>query len=270
MLGYYEFDLAAIYLMEEHALMHKWVILSNPESDDFAKVTGYLKLSITVCGAGDEQVAIVDDPNPSEDSIIQPPQIKPKFYQLHYRFFGAQKIVPMDGGLIGDKKIDAYVRFDYRGRKLKTKVKILPEGGQCEWNQEILVPASVPIMGGRHIFKVFDEDLMLDEVVGSIHLEAKDVMGDMNGKYFWKNVYGSPQDVSGKFVNLMNNNPEMGSLWKGRILMQVVAHETEKPLLKVQDIPPEDIEKAMHLYTPRTFAMMAQVNAAIGLPSEKE
>jgi hypothetical protein len=65
LIGYYEFDLNYIYLMPDHALMHKYIVLSNPESEkDFGKVTAYLKLSISICGAGDEQIAIEDDPNP--------------------------------------------------------------------------------------------------------------------------------------------------------------------------------------------------------------
>ena len=105
----------------------------------------------------------------------------------------------MDKKIIGfgESKIDAYVRFDYRGRKLKTSIQTQPEGGQIHWNQEFLVPAQLPLMGGRHIFKIFDEDTVKDELVGAIHLEAKDVMGDLNGKYFWANIYGSPQGVSG-------------------------------------------------------------------------
>jgi hypothetical protein len=75
LIGYYEFDLSYIYLMKDHALMHKWIIMSNPESDDFGEVTGYLKISITIAGEGDEQVAIEDDPNPETDDVLQPPQI---------------------------------------------------------------------------------------------------------------------------------------------------------------------------------------------------
>lgn len=74
-IGYYEFDLSYIYLMKDHALMHKWIIMSNPESEEFGEVTGYLKISITICGAGDEQVAIEEDDNTGEDDVIQPPQI---------------------------------------------------------------------------------------------------------------------------------------------------------------------------------------------------
>ena len=72
-IGYYEFDLSYIYLMKDHALMHKWIIMSNPESEDFGEVTGYLKISITVAGTGDEQVSITEDPNPGSDDVIQPP-----------------------------------------------------------------------------------------------------------------------------------------------------------------------------------------------------
>ena len=45
--------------------MHKWILMSNPESEDFGEVTGSLKISITIAGSGDEQVAIEDDPNPT-------------------------------------------------------------------------------------------------------------------------------------------------------------------------------------------------------------
>ena len=50
MIGYY---LTYIYQQENHAIMHKWVVLSDPTAADFTEVTGYLKLSITVTGAGD-------------------------------------------------------------------------------------------------------------------------------------------------------------------------------------------------------------------------
>ena len=134
MLGYYEFDVSGIYKMKDHAMMHKWIIMSDPESENFGQVTAMLKLSITVAGGDDTSMPIEDDPNPTVEDILQPPEIKPKFYQLHYRFFAAQKIVPMDGGALTEKKIDAYVRFDYRSRKLKTKVLVQPEGGQIHWN----------------------------------------------------------------------------------------------------------------------------------------
>lgn len=40
LIGYYEFDLTYIYQQKDHALLHKWIILSNPESEVFGEVTG--------------------------------------------------------------------------------------------------------------------------------------------------------------------------------------------------------------------------------------
>ena len=131
-----------------------------------------------------------------------------------------------------------------------------------------MIPLQVPLMGGRLVFKVMDEDTVCDEVVGSINIDAKDYIDDMlvnlpdkngkvvkqmnydddqargampaedyetarntkNGRFFWKNVYGAPLDKSNKAAENMNENPELGSTWKGRILMQVYAVKTEKPV----------------------------------------
>jgi len=34
----------------------------------------------------------------------------------------------------------------------------------------------------------------------------------------------------------MNDNPDVASFWKGRVLMQVEAVKTDKPLLRMEDI----------------------------------
>ena len=39
----------------------------------------------------------------------------------------------------------------------------------------------------------------------------------------------------------MNEDPELGSMWKGRILMQIVALKADNPYFKVQSIPANDI-----------------------------
>lgn len=84
----------------------------------------------------------------------------------------------MDTALIGKPKIDAYVKIDHKGNKLKTKVLIQQVDGQIDWNQQFLIPVQVPIMGGRLVFKVMDEDTVCDEVVGSILLNAKNYIDD--------------------------------------------------------------------------------------------
>lgn len=135
MLAYYEFDVTQIYGMKDHALMHTFIVMSNPEGEEFGEVTCNLKLSITIAGAEDTPVPIEDDPNPSKEVMLQPPEIKPEFYQLYIRIFAGQNILPLDANLFDVPSVDAYVRFDYRSKKLKTKVLKQVEGGQVHWNQ---------------------------------------------------------------------------------------------------------------------------------------
>jgi hypothetical protein len=81
LIGSFEFDLAYVYFMPEHSLLHKWIVLSNPLSENYDEVTGYMKLSISVAATGDKQVQIDEDNSPPEtDSVMMPPQIKPQYY----------------------------------------------------------------------------------------------------------------------------------------------------------------------------------------------
>jgi len=98
--------------------------------------------------------------------------------------------------------------------------------------------------------KLFDEDKIKDEIVGSIIFNLKECINSKNGLFFWKNIYGAPIDRSGDNTDKMNNNPDLGSTWKGRILMQVVAEKTDKPTIKCLDLD----EKTREICNPFTQA----------------
>jgi hypothetical protein len=132
----------------------------------------------------------------------------------------------MDSSLIGKKKTDLTIKLNYKTSKLKTTVKLIEEGGEVQINEEFLVPAQIPMLGGRLVFKVYDDDLSGDELIGAICFNIKDFIpdadgnpGKFNGLYDWKNVFGAPLSVSGKISEKMNENPEIASFWKGRILV---------------------------------------------------
>ena len=78
------------------------------------------------------------------------------------------------------------------------------------------------------------EDVGTDEIAGSILFETKEIIeGRNNGMFVWKNIYGCPMNQSNtKYKREMNSNPEFASNWKGRVLCQIVAEPTEKPLAK--------------------------------------
>ena len=52
-IGVYDLDFSTVYLQENHALLHKWVGLINPQKD-FNKITGFVKMSINIVGEGDK------------------------------------------------------------------------------------------------------------------------------------------------------------------------------------------------------------------------
>ncbi len=76
--GLYDFDVSYIYFMVKHSLLHRWVALSNPQSENYNQIAGYLKLSIAVTTMNDETINITEDsgsPESNELPIIMPPQL---------------------------------------------------------------------------------------------------------------------------------------------------------------------------------------------------
>jgi hypothetical protein len=77
---------------------------------------------------------------------------------------------------------------------------------------------------------------------------------------FWANVLGAPLNQSGsKAKDLMNENPEHASAWKGRVLMQIECVETEKPLVKVQRIEDDQIRAAGGFMRNRAYQVICEV-----------
>lgn len=113
-----------------------------------------------------------------------------------------------------------------------------------------------------------DQDDIKDEVVGSLLFDTQDIVdGKFQNKFFWANIYGSPLNLSNSDAKRdMNENPELASNWKGRILMQIECSETEKPVAKVCKIDQEIVDDANAYKTNRKYQMIAEVGQAVALP----
>ena len=74
LIGIFEFNLSFVYLKKDHVLLHQWIAFSNPNSENYSKITGYLKVSISVACSGDEQVQIEEDDGvEGDDNVLMPP-----------------------------------------------------------------------------------------------------------------------------------------------------------------------------------------------------
>jgi len=173
-----------------------------------------------------------------------PAQIKKEFKQLKIRFIEAHGLPRMD--LLGT--IDAYVSCTYLGKVLKTEAKTASkEGNVCIIDQEMWIPIQWPVSVDRLILKLMDEDILNDDIAGSMYFSLKKLMekGSVDGGcYYWQNLYGAPPDETGHMSDMMNNNPEFASTWKGRILMHLEAFgENDEGFIKGTELKKSDLAK---------------------------
>lgn len=136
--------------------------------------------------------------------------------------------------------------------------------------QEFLLPIQWPLASDRLMLQLYDEDNVLDEIVGSMFFSLKKLCkeGENGGKFFWQNLYGAPLDYSGSIANAMNDNPELASAWKGRILMHVECHAADHPERIVRPLD-EGIKNAimeLKLLEEREYDIIAEVGMGICLP----
>lgn len=179
MIGSYDLDVPFIYFKEKHCMEHQWIAMNNTSSKQPNDVTAYLKLSVNVIAAGDAQVHLKEQTGKDDESkVLMPTSIKPKFYQIKFRFFKAEKLAKMDAAIFGGGTIDAYVTCTYLGKKLKTKVVTQGKDEQIFWNQEFLLPCQLPIMASKLKMKLWDEDKLADEVVGSFSFNLKSMIAE--------------------------------------------------------------------------------------------
>ena len=89
------------------------------------------------------------------------------------------------------------------------------------------------------------------------------------GRFYWQNLYGAPNGYSGSVCDLMNEQPEMGSSWKGRILMQIEATDAKHPERKSQVLEDTIKQDAISLgfFQEHEFDVIAEVGMGIALPS---
>lgn len=110
------------------------------------------------------------------------------------------------------------------------------------------MPVQWPSSVDRLVLVVKDSDKDLafgstgDDTLGSIRLSLKELAkrySNPGGGLVWMNIYGAP---TGTFDHAakkkMNANPELASLWKGRILMHIEVIDTESPEVSQQKVDP--------------------------------
>jgi hypothetical protein len=218
-LGIYEFDFMYIYNNKDHSLHNFWIALANPESTDITKVRGYLKLSVSVLHESDPRVELKFKSKDDNALCVIPPQVKMEYIQISINIFKAEHLPDMDVFIKENKvnkECNGFVVAKYMGVEVKSSVRDM-KNDMIIWNECIELPVSVPVVSQRILLEFYDKDALKDDIIGSFEIDVNDVLNNRYSNFKYISIYGAPVNRDGKYTDKMNSNPEIGSLWKGRI-----------------------------------------------------
>ena len=229
-LGVQEIDYATVYSAEDHCIKNHWIALSNIYSEkDFSTIKGYLRVSISILHDDDKRVELNSNQNDS-GLISTAPHITNKYMQLKAAIIKAEDLPDMDS--MSEKKTnkecDGFVTMFYMGKKISTSV-IKMKDNLIVWNEVLMIPFIYPTTSEKILFKLYDEDIGSNDLVGSFEVNVYDVINGLYIRPRYINIYGGPQITSGKFTDIMNENAEIGSSWKGRVLISLSSNYTNEP-----------------------------------------
>lgn len=240
-LGISEFDLEYIYKSENHSFSNRWIALANVESNDFSKIRGFLRLSISVLHENDDRVKLSSIIG-TEEKILVPSQIKVKYKQITIYVFKAVGLPDMDSMFFKDKRnkdCDGFIKASYMGSNITTG-HIKMKSNTLIWNQKLLISLVEPCVSNKIFFSVLDYDISSDDLIGVFDVHIEDIRAGKYSKPVYINMYGGNTEGKEELVELMNNNPKAGSAWKGKILLSMQIADTEVPRFEVEHMNLEE------------------------------
>jgi hypothetical protein len=249
LIGEYSFDAAYVYFREHHELHHQWIGLSDPTNSEKQGVQGFLKLSVAVLGPGDKRNSW--DPRDEEREaaeeadkgitakLLMPPAVERKLEFLVVGVHLAEHLPALDApqlfGLI-QGGIDAFVQVDFGGGTPARTRRETRKGvsGQLDpiWpaSNELWIPVLTPTMSTRVRVTLWDEDFALfgNQLCSTIYLDYARIRKRAVVRK-WFNLYGASAFASGEEADRMNEYPDFGVSYRGRMLLsaRVVTDESE-------------------------------------------
>ena len=268
--GVQEFDFEYIYSKENHCIKNLWIALANPEGNDITKINGYLKLSISIASTEDDKIELNPDPSNDSDCML-PPQIKTTYKQLEILIFKGEDFPDMENTFGSEKttnkRCTAYLEVKYLGVTKATQ-KVTMEKEIIKWNEIINLSVPQPVISQKVTFTVKDKS---NNIVGSFTLTIADINEGKYSDLTCINIYGTLKAAdNSKAGKMMNENPEIGSRWKGRVYLQINYKDCEYPIVGVNKITDYDLINKIDK-TSRSFlwSLHAKLYSANFLPTEK-
>ena len=273
LVGLANYDLASIYFQENNKVEHVWVALENPDSEDFENMKGLLKISANVTGPKDNAQKLEQHvgPEPNQMKMFMSPSIKRTFNQLTITIIQAHDL-PEYG--TWSKSLEMYFQILYGGgHAVTTDTHDQLEDKKTPIMQAFLLPVQTPVLSDRVAIDVFDSGTISDTKIGSFILSAKQLLaaGSRDGGFFmWRSLYGAPEENTNDAAKAMNDNPDIASDWKGKVLMHIRAEENDKPKKAMEAADPELKQRAKELgfLEEEAYELMVEIGQGVTLPQE--
>ena len=128
--------------------------------------------------------------------------------------------------------MDAFLKCKVNGKEIKTSYHAT-KNDSCRWDETFFIPVRVPVLSGKLVIGVWDYDYDGDDQAGSLIFDINELLQMKQKTFFWCNIFGAPGQeevklfesaASKRAADEMNENPEVATKWKGRILF-AVEHE---------------------------------------------
>ncbi|CAB1341783.1 unnamed protein product [Coregonus sp. 'balchen'] len=302
LMGEFKLDVGYIYDEPAHAIMRKWLLLSDPD-DSSSGAKGYLKVSLVIVGTGDEPPTEKRERNEElddiESNLLVPAGVTLRLVTLNLKVYRAEDMPQMDDAFVqtvkqvfggeGDKKnlVDPFLEVSFAGKKMCTK--IVEKNANPEWNQLINLQVKFPSMCESIKLTVFDWDrLTRNDVIGTTFLNLTKIAssggeievssGQAEVGFLpafgpcYLNLYGSPREFTGlpDPYEELNFGKGEGVAYRGRVLIELSTQLEGKADRKLDNISSDDILVAQKYQRRRKFSLCAVFHSSCMLQEPGE
>jgi len=258
LIGMATFDARSIHALPNHEFYRKWVGLINNKARDSSGYHGFIKVSLTILGPGDEQLShdldaeyqkeLAEEADQSSGFgivALEGPNIDVKTTFLVVFVWEARDLSVMDSThLFSSARVEAYVRVDFSGMQAMTSVvSVLGRANLApEFNEELWLPITEPTETRRISVGLWNYSAHTqDRPIAHVYFDLDDVRhsGDlrtsqglfgwafaktsnyMGPRPRWHCLYGAPAGIQGKRGALQNRYGEEASTYRGQLLLSM-------------------------------------------------
>jgi hypothetical protein len=293
-IGSFKVDVGWVYNEPEHAIIHKWLLLVDPQEMSMS-AKGYLKVSIIVVVPGGKtkhSPSIMDpDLTDIESNLLRPSGARLQPSTLRVRIYRGEDLPQMDpesskyftkmlslGRQVKDDLVDAYTVVSFAGHKEVTKT--VNYTSSPEWKSEVNLEVRFPSMCDKLKIEIIDHDsLTSDDHIGTLFIDLPHISA--TGSYgflptfgpSFVNVYGSPREYSRmvpRKITSMNKGKEEGVAYRGRALVEVDLIMGVTPKTTQSTIAEHALQKSLPYLQRKAYILYACfLNASMILPSNQ-